>query len=421
MSKRRIYLDDNPPTGTIKDYDFIPSAAFPDKPKYPASGALAKDARTLALELGPAFAIAGGIPLALSTGRAIMNNPFVDAAFTVDAAVNAPSRTKEAINNFKEGRYLKGLGNVATLGLDAYGTVNLVKKGVKTYKTLKNFVGSRRYQNRIAEEFADAINSYDTNREAELYKQFYGDNADVTELSYFRTDIDKATQSSKNPRVVRARRGRNVRRYKFPDAESATEYVHDINDGTKYTVSHVIKDANEEFNKLKSGHRISLSKDEALSRDSYPLLLGLSERRQLRNQGRLIPIIDNGNYRMIKLNRYGKLHGVERIDEHIESVRRLTKDKNIPNRLTLPFSIDRFVDENGKIRKQLRLEKSYYVPAFAFEKFKNGGIYIKPSHRGRFTALKERTSHSATWFKENGTPAQKKMATFALNAAKWNH
>lgn len=52
---------------------------------------------------------------------------------------------------------------------------------------------------------------------------------------------------------------------------------------------------------------------------------------------------------------------------------------------------------------------------------KNGGIYIKPSHRGRFTALKERTGHSATWFKENGTPAQKKMATFALNAAKWKH
>ena len=52
---------------------------------------------------------------------------------------------------------------------------------------------------------------------------------------------------------------------------------------------------------------------------------------------------------------------------------------------------------------------------------KHGGIYIKPSHRGRFTALKERTGHSTSWFKENGTPAQKKMATFALNASKWKH
>lgn len=50
-----------------------------------------------------------------------------------------------------------------------------------------------------------------------------------------------------------------------------------------------------------------------------------------------------------------------------------------------------------------------------------GKIYIKPENRGKFTALKERTGHSASWFKENGTPAQKKMATFALNAAKWKH
>lgn len=54
---------------------------------------------------------------------------------------------------------------------------------------------------------------------------------------------------------------------------------------------------------------------------------------------------------------------------------------------------------------------------------KNGGsgIYIKPENRGKFTALQERTGKSATWFKENGTPAQRKMATFALNARKWNH
>ena len=50
-----------------------------------------------------------------------------------------------------------------------------------------------------------------------------------------------------------------------------------------------------------------------------------------------------------------------------------------------------------------------------------GKIYIKPENRGKFTALKERTGKSATWFKEHGTPAQKKMATFALNASKWHH
>lgn len=50
-----------------------------------------------------------------------------------------------------------------------------------------------------------------------------------------------------------------------------------------------------------------------------------------------------------------------------------------------------------------------------------GGIHIKPENRGKFTALKERTGKSATWFKEHGTPAQKKMAIFALNSRKWEH
>ena len=50
-----------------------------------------------------------------------------------------------------------------------------------------------------------------------------------------------------------------------------------------------------------------------------------------------------------------------------------------------------------------------------------GGIHIKPENRGKFTALKKRTGKSASWFKEHGTPAQKKMATFALNARKWKH
>lgn len=54
--------------------------------------------------------------------------------------------------------------------------------------------------------------------------------------------------------------------------------------------------------------------------------------------------------------------------------------------------------------------------------FASGGkIHIKPENRGKFTALKKRTGHSASWFKAHGTPAQKKMAVFALNARKWKH
>lgn len=90
---------------------------------------------------------------------------------------------------------------------------------------------------------------------------------------------------------------------------------------------------------------------------------------------------------------------------------------------------EKFYNFVGNSADSLRWEKEYNekygikkrLGGSTRHSLKDGGIYIKPSHRGRFTALKERTGHSATWFKENGTPAQKKMATFALNAAKWKH
>ena len=62
----------------------------------------------------------------------------------------------------------------------------------------------------------------------------------------------------------------------------------------------------------------------------------------------------------------------------------------------------------------------YEDSPFAFKNGKAPGIHIKPENRGKFTALKKRTGHSASWFKEHGTPAQKKMATFALNSRKWS-
>lgn len=63
-----------------------------------------------------------------------------------------------------------------------------------------------------------------------------------------------------------------------------------------------------------------------------------------------------------------------------------------------------------------------FIYAPEHEYFASGGkIHIKKKNRGKFTALKKRTGKSASWFKAHGTPAQKKMAVFALNARKWKH
>lgn len=69
------------------------------------------------------------------------------------------------------------------------------------------------------------------------------------------------------------------------------------------------------------------------------------------------------------------------------------------------------------VQEWLKTKKPYSGRGFS----KGGKIHIKPENRGKFTALKKRTGHSASWFKAHGTPAQKKMAVFELNSRKWKH
>jgi len=50
-----------------------------------------------------------------------------------------------------------------------------------------------------------------------------------------------------------------------------------------------------------------------------------------------------------------------------------------------------------------------------------GGIHIKPSHRGRLTELKKRTGKTEAELYRTGSPAVRKMITFARNSRKWKH
>lgn len=78
-------------------------------------------------------------------------------------------------------------------------------------------------------------------------------------------------------------------------------------------------------------------------------------------------------------------------------------------------------DAEKYMQEALRIyrETGLNIPKFATGK--DSGIHIKPENRGKFTRLKKRTGKSASWFKAHGTPAQKKMAVFALNSRKWSH
>ena len=121
-----------------------------------------------------------------------------------------------------------------------------------------------------------------------------------------------------------------------------------------------------------------------------------------RNLGR-VPSIEELNQFILNQNRFqlyrDMLFGNGYID-HRTRMNALFHPERVKNAMIE-------VKRNGGIVKRVESGKS--------------GIHIKPENRGKFTALKKRTGKSSTWYKEHGTPAQKKMAVFDLNARKWKH
>lgn len=67
------------------------------------------------------------------------------------------------------------------------------------------------------------------------------------------------------------------------------------------------------------------------------------------------------------------------------------------------------------------IQKSGIKELKGFKHGKESGIHIKPSHRGRLTALKKRTGKSEAELYKNGSAAVRKMITFSRNARKWKH
>lgn len=87
---------------------------------------------------------------------------------------------------------------------------------------------------------------------------------------------------------------------------------------------------------------------------------------------------------------------------------------------------DRGITDISEMRRQYDMQNPEYTeeehPFETAPMYASGGkIHINPKNKGKFNALLKRTGKSASWFKEHGTPLQRKRATFALNARKWKH
>lgn len=152
------------------------------------------------------------------------------------------------------------------------------------------------------------------------------------------------------------------------------------------------------------------------------------------NKGMNTLIVDNSNTDTIENQWANQNFGVDFTQSDIGKDGLLSnKAKNTYNRLkqqqtaarNRAFASYKNAINSADFNQDLNLLQNYAAYGGLLDmnnQYSDGGkIYIKPENRGKFTALKERTGKSATWFKEHGTPAQKKMATFALNSKKWKH
>ena len=272
-------------------------------------------------------------------------------------------------NPFAEGpaelrESLKQISSLA--GLDAMGAelampylIKGASKIIRNIDTANNLVKSRKIMKKL-DKLSETLGTDN------VYYHNPGSN-DIQELSYFTGDTDRVIQTKRagrNGKIVYADRTHFKNRY--PSAQAAEDALDEAIEYSSYnrtnrTTKDIVKQIAEDSASLNSGDKVSLITDEALSKDSYPLMQSIFLRNQAKGVGQIAPVIDDGNvYRMIRLNEYGhNPKSLKRIDDGIESMRTLLKDDNIPGRVSVgPF---------------------HYVPAFEFTKFDVGGFIRKYS------------------------------------------
>ena len=101
----------------------------------------------------------------------------------------------------------------------------------------------------------------------------------------------------------------------------------------------------------------------------------------------------------------------------------LAKAKIETNQLQkIVMDADQAIKDAKKYRNEI-YKNGGQLPVYDEEavEYKDGGIYIKPENRGKFTAYKERTGKTTAEALHSPNAHVRQMANFARNAAKWKH
>ena len=85
------------------------------------------------------------------------------------------------------------------------------------------------------------------------------------------------------------------------------------------------------------------------------------------------------------------------------------------------FDIQESNKQQDEMKRTLKKQEGGVVDDMGNYHYANGGIYIKPENRGKFTAYKERTGNTTEEALHSPDPHVRQMANFAKNAAGWKH
>lgn len=314
----------------------------------------------------------------------------------------------QAFTDLTEGKYLN-----AAIGTGLLALPNFIEKPIKFakqyFKAGKAVLNSKRILRKydkllssdnpaIREKASRIIEAGDLNFDDIRTLSYYANPDNFTRIkrkgSSLKTIYPDARYKTHfdNPEIAE-----RVREFELLKASQNTN-------STRKILDKIVNDSK----KLKSGRRVALIDDYSLSGDSYPLYERVLERNARKDIGKLSIITDDGAIRMVKLNKDAvKKNWKENVDKSIEYLKEYSGNNDIPNRFTI-FG-------------------NTYVPAFQLTKYKMGGIHIKPSKRGTFTAAAKRHHMSVQEFartvlnnRARYSAAMVKKANFARNASKWH-
>jgi hypothetical protein len=95
--------------------------------------------------------------------------------------------------------------------------------------------------------------------------------------------------------------------------------------------------------------------------------------------------------------------------------------KLLNSQLDFFFNIQESDKQQDEMKRTLKKQEGGVVDDMGNYHYANGGIYIKPENRGKFTAYKERTGKTTEEALHSPNAHVRQMANFAKNAAGWKH